>query len=117
MVKKYYFQGRRLINILSYRHFQKMGYEYILNPNPRSLELHRVGDLDDFFGSHNLTIANLPEFIGLNNITDLPVHFLPDGTIIDVYDFETGELAQYMLNKCRHCFPSISSRINRLIYN
>ncbi len=94
--------GKRLKNLSLYQKAQQIGFEYILNPDTG--ELHRVG-LDNFWGSHNLADADLSSFIGLNDIGTIPVEVFRNGTILPVYDIETGEIiGSYPLNKCSYCF-------------
>ncbi|MBD2072340.1 hypothetical protein H6F86_00125 [Phormidium sp. FACHB-592] len=98
--KKLY--GRLLKNLKTYREFEEIGFDYILNPATQ--ELHRIG-LDNFFGSHNLKFANLENFIGISNIGVIEIHTVPDGVAIPIYDLETGNLmGDYIINKCCHCF-------------
>jgi hypothetical protein len=96
-------RARESRNIQQYQEFVSDGYNYILNRV--SGELHLVG-LSNFFGSHNLTSANLEEFLGIYNLDDdTPIHFFPDGTEILLYWYDTNELiGNYTLNKCEYCF-------------
>lgn len=95
--------GKRLKNSKTYREFQDIGFDYILNPVTQ--ELHLVG-LDNFLGSHNLIFSNLEDFIGLVNIGVVEIHRFSDGVSVPIYDLETGDLiAKYAINKCLHCFP------------
>ena len=81
----------------------RAGVEYLINPNTG--ELHRV-DPQNFFGSHNLAIADLENFIGLINVGILPAHCFKDDFALPIYDLETDKcIGTYQLNKCRHCFP------------
>ena len=95
---------KRNKNIQIYLLFRDEGFEYIVNPN--TLELHHVGGIEEFSGSHNLAIANLEEFIGIKNMGAIPIHACPDGTEIPIYDVDTLELIEeYRLNKCKICYP------------
>jgi len=95
--------GTILKNLRLYTEAQKVGFEYILNPETG--ELHHVTS-DGFWGSHNLALADLEGFIGLTNYGLLPTHVFRDGTLLPVWDLITGQqVGAYKLNKCRHCFP------------
>lgn len=96
--------GRLLRNYALYREAQEIGFDYIVNPETK--ELHYV-HTPNFLGSHNLANANLDEFIGLFNVGVIPMHKFHDGTLLPIFDAQTGEeLGQYALNKCKHCtFP------------
>ena len=84
--------------------YYEVGFEYILNPETK--ELHHV-DPRIFWGSHNLEIADLENFIGLTNVGILPIHYFEDGRGVPIYDLQTRDLiGTYRLNKCKHCFPS-----------
>ncbi|VTS04357.1 hypothetical protein [Tuwongella immobilis] len=96
--------GTILRNLGLYTEAQKVGFEYVLNPN--SGELHIVST-DGFWGSHNLAFADLGSFIGLTNVGEIPAHMFLDGMELPVWDLLTGEqVGMYRLNKCRHCFPN-----------
>jgi hypothetical protein len=102
--------GKKLDNLRLYQKAQEIGFEYILNPDTG--ELHRVGRAN-FFGSHNLELADLINFIGLNNIGSIPVHVFRNGTPLPVYDLDTGYLiGSYTLNKCGYCFRKQIAPIN-----
>lgn len=93
--------GILLKNLNIFNDAKQVGFDYVLNPS--SGELHSTSA--DFFGSHNLIIADLEEFIGLTNVGLIKATSLPDGTLLPVFDIITGELiGKYKLNKCRHCF-------------
>lgn len=96
--------GRILRNCRAFNEFKEIGYDYIVNPVTH--ELHYV-HTENFFGSHNLTHANLEEFIGIFNIGSIPIHWFEDDTIIPIVDLdELSEIYEYPLNKCAHCdFP------------
>ena len=95
--------GKVLRNLRTFRVLREVGFAYIVNPDTG--ELHRV-DAGSFFGSHNLAIADLEQFIGLTNLGAIPAHLLPDGAEVPVYDIDTGELiGTYEVNRCKHCFP------------
>ena len=95
--------GKVLQNIQVYRQFQEVGFDYILNP--RTNELHRVG-IAFFFGSHNLTFANLENFIGITNIGILPIDKFQEGTPIPLYEIITGDfIGNYNLRLCSYCYP------------
>lgn len=97
--------GRMLRNLRLYTEAEKVGFEYLLNPETG--ELHRIAS-DAFWGSHNLSISDLGGFIGLVNVGIIPASVYSDGTQLPVFDLETGRLIDnYRLNKCRHCFPTI----------
>lgn len=96
--------GTILKNLKLYNEAREVGFEYILNPDTG--ELHRV-DATSFWGSHNLAIADLHDFIGLANVGLIPAHVFADGTELPVFDLLTGQqVGAYRLNKCRHCFPN-----------
>jgi len=96
-------ESRILANQVTYRKFQKDGFEYILNPYTD--ELHDIRT-DKFFGSHNLKIANLENYVGITNIGIIPIHSRRDGTEIPIYGLGTDRLTKiYKLNKCKFCFP------------
>lgn len=96
--------GRMLGNLRLYTEAQKVGFEYLLNPDTG--ELHRVAS-DAFWGSHNLSLSDLHNFIGLVNVGLIPATSYTDGRQLPVYDLETGMvIGSYALNKCKHCFPS-----------
>ena len=98
---KWKLYGLILKNTEIFNKMREAGFDYLLNPETG--ELHCVKS--NFFGSHNLHIANLEDYIGLTNIGSIPVHYLDDGTLVDVYDLSTGEyIGKYTLNKCKHCF-------------
>lgn len=93
---------RKSENPRLYPKFKQAGDDYIVNESTG--ELHRVG-LENFWGSHNLSRADLNSFIGLTNMGILPAHVFRDGKIFPVYDRETREfIGGYVLNKCKHCF-------------
>lgn len=93
--------GVLLKNLEIFNSAKEVGFDYILNPS--SGELHSTSV--DFFGSHNLVFADLEGFIGLTNVGLIKATFLPDGTLLPVFDIITGKLiGEYKLNKCRHCF-------------
>ncbi len=95
--------GAILKNLKIYRKFQEVGFEYIVNPDTD--ELHRVNS-QSFLGSHNLVLADLKNFIGLTNVGIIPLHLLPNGALVPIYDIYTGKLIRsYTINKCGHCFP------------
>ena len=96
--------GRTLRNIRLFREAQEIGFDYILNPHTN--ELHYV-HTKNFFGSHNLSNADLEDFIGLFNVGVIPTHRFRDGTVLPIFDAQTGEkIGDYELNKCDHCeFP------------
>jgi hypothetical protein len=91
-------------NIQQYEEFISDGYNYILNPV--SKELHIVG-LSNFSGSHNLTSANLEEYLGIYNLdNNTPIHLFSNGTEILLYWHDTNKLiGNYILNKWKYCFP------------
>ena len=92
--------GKYLKNLVTFKKFKEIGFDYILNPEPRIL--HIVND--NFLDSHNLHIADLKNFIGLTNIGIIEVHKFKDGIKIPIYDLITAEyLGDYELNKCEHC--------------
>ncbi|MFO0840098.1 MAG: hypothetical protein U1D55_16445 [Phycisphaerae bacterium] len=94
--------GTLLRNLKIYSDWNEIGFDYILNPDTG--ELHRVA-FGNFFGSHNLAIADLANFVGLTNVGLVRVDALPDGAQVPVYNILTGEIiGTYKLNKCRHCF-------------
>lgn len=97
--------GTYLRNLRIFTDLKKLGFDYLVNPSTG--ELHRIqgGTLS---GSHNLTFADLENFVGLTNLDSIPIHIYFDGTPIPVYDLFTGELvAEYPLNKCKHCYPEL----------
>ena len=99
----YRLYGKVLRNFELYVDAHEIGFEYILNPNTD--ELHRV-DPPNFFGSHNLAIADLENFIGLINVGILPAHCFKDGFALPIYDLETDKcIGTYQLDKCEYCFP------------
>jgi len=93
--------GGFLHNYKLYREAQEIGFDYILNPATN--ELHYVYS-QNFFGSHNLATANLDGFIGLFNAGVIPMHRFENGTLLPIFDANTGQkLGDYELNKCEHC--------------
>ncbi len=103
---KFNLYGKILRNLQLYTDAREIGFEYILNTD--TCELHRVNS-QYFWGSHNLAIADLENFIGLTNVGILPIHDFPDGSELPILDLVTRELiGSYQLNKCRHCFPPSS---------
>ena len=97
--------GHILRNLQLFREAQEIGFDYIANPE--SGELHKVSG-GKFYGSHNLALGNLGDFIGLSNVGSLPIDAFRDGTVIPIYDLVTGELlGEYVLNKCKYCFPDL----------
>ncbi len=96
--------GKVFRNFRLYIDAHEVGFEYILNPDAK--ELHRV-DPQSFWGSHNLEIADLENFIGLINVGILPIHYFEDDKEVPIYDLQTlDQIGTYRLNKCKHCFPS-----------
>jgi hypothetical protein len=99
-----YYLGVFLKNTQFFKKMQKIGFDYILNPDTGELHQCVGGQLQ---GSHQITTANLEKFIGLTNIGLIQVHLFPDGTSIPIHDLLSGELiGTYSLNKCQYCFPS-----------
>jgi hypothetical protein len=93
---------KRARNRSIHRISEKSGSDYGLNPN--TCELHHIRS-DKFCGSHNLAYANLNNFIWITNIGVVPIHNLPDGELIPLYERDTGNfMVEYRLNKCKHCF-------------
>ena len=96
--------GLVLKNLKIFQKAKEIGFDYLVNPQTN--ELHRVNG--SFFGSHNLALSNLEDFIGITNLGTIEIHHLPDDTAIPIYDLSTGEyLGDYRLDKCCHCFPKI----------
>ena len=88
-------------NFELYQKARELGYDYIVNPETD--ELHSVES--EFFGSHNLHLARLENFVGIKNIGRLGIHLFPDGTQVPIYDLESKKrIGTYTLNKCKHCF-------------
>ncbi len=84
---------------------QAFGAGYVFTINDDTYKLHHV-DPHRFCGRHNLHNARLDEFIFLQNIDNLPVHLLPDGTELFISDLLPGQrILSYSLNKCQYCFP------------
>jgi hypothetical protein len=103
MTSEYRILGKVLGNLRIYREFQQAGFDYIVNP--ATGELHDIRT-DNFYGSHNLTIADLGSFIGITNIGILPIDRYRDGVPIVIYDLNSLEpIETYTLNKCNFCFP------------
>ena len=78
------------------------GYDYLINKVTG--ELHKLS-VDNFDGSHNLAHSNFDNFIFAMDIGNCKIENLPEGTEVPFYDFETGKLFSYKINKCRHCYP------------
>lgn len=97
--------GHILKNLRVFTEFQRLGFDYIVNPETGELHKAFGGTLS---GAHNLAIADLENFIGLANLDSIPIHWNFDGTPIPVYDLVTGNfVGEYPLNKCKHCFPHL----------
>ena len=97
--------GHALRQLAVFHKFHQLGFDYIVNP--QTGELHKVqgGSLS---GSHNLVFSDLESFVGIANLSSMPIHWAFDGTPIPIYDLLTGELlGEYPLNKCKHCFPHL----------
>ena len=89
-------------NLRIYREFQADGFDYIYNPHTG--EWHDIRT-DKFQGSHNLELANLEDFIGIQNIGALPIHCCADGERIKILELGSGRLLDILtLNKCKFCF-------------
>ena len=100
MTEQMRINGKILKNLIIFKEFKEIGFDYILNPETE--ELHKVDE--NFYDSHNLHIANLENYIGITNIGIIPIHRFNDGTKIPIYDLITGDfLGEYKLNKCKHC--------------
>ena len=85
-----------------YHSIHRAGFEYLINPVTD--ELHLVSP-HHFGGSHNLSIADLQNFIPCKNIGIFQVHLFPDGAELPVFDLQTHKpMFMYPLNKCQHCF-------------
>lgn len=102
-IVRLYGEYLRKKNVEMFLTFKKMGFDYILNPETK--ELHKVGTVKEFLGSHNLDKANLQNFIGLKDIGDTSIYNLPEGAEYDVYDLvKRNFICKLTVNKCGHCF-------------
>ncbi|GEM_PF-1327130 len=90
------------INFQKFLDAIKQGYHYLINKNTG--ELHRL-DVDKFEGSHNLSYADFNNFIFAVDIGNCKIENLPEGSPVPFYDFESGEIFTYKINKCKHCYP------------
>ena len=89
-------------NYKFYHSIHRAGFEYLINP--ATDELHLVSPRH-FGGSHNLSIADLQNFIPCKNVGIVQVHLFPNGVELPVFDLQTHKLRfTYSLNKCQHCF-------------
>ncbi|MFN6568533.1 hypothetical protein [Dendronalium sp. ChiSLP03b] len=96
--------GKVLKNLQLYQEAQEIGFDYIINPV--SGELHGVNP-ERFSGSHLLKDSNLENFIGIVNWGVLAIHTVPPGTLIPIFDLNTGDsIGSFTLNKCQYCFPN-----------
>ncbi len=98
----FYLHKIEAINFQKFLDAIEQGYDYLINK--KTGELHKLS-IDNFEGSHNLAHSDWDNFIFAVDIGNCKIENLPEGLTVPFYDFETGELFSYKINKCKHCYP------------